>query len=195
MSHATKFSLIITFLAAAIFTGCSSYHAGPASPALAESIWVAPVVNETEYPQLGSVLAEKTREAFLHDTQTRLERRDNADVWLEITVKGFEREGRVRGVNVKQADSKNGVKTVEVTKDTGLFKAYNIVIRARAVLTDRNNKVLSDREFEATAQALPNPYGMTNADDERLLMPIVANTLARQIHESVAQLWDASPDK
>ena len=193
MPHATKFSLTIAILAAAIFSGCSSYHCGPASPALAESVWVAPAVNETEYPQFGSVLTEKVRESFLHDTQTRLKRRDDADVWIEITVKSLERRGRVRGVTVKQADVENGVKTIEETKDTGLFKAYNMVITARVVITDRNNKVISDREFEATKQALPNPYGMTNADDERMLMPLIANDLARQIHESVAQLWDASP--
>jgi len=195
MPHAIQISLLVVVMATSVFTGCSSYHAGPASPALAESIWVAPAVNETDYPQMGSVLTEKVREAFLHDTQTRLERRDDADVWLELTVKNFARQGRVRGVMVKQATVENGIKTVENTEDTGLFKAYNIVIKVRAVLTDKNNKVLSDKEYETSTQALPNPYTLTSADDERLLMPILARDLARRIHESVAQLWDASPDK
>jgi hypothetical protein len=195
MSRATPISLILATLAAALFSGCSSYHAGPASPALAESIWVAPAVNETDIPQFGSVLTEKIREAFLHDTQTKLERRDEADVWLEITIKQFERQGRVRGVMVKQTEIENGVKTVKETEDTGLFKAYNLVIKVRAVLTDKNNKVLSDKEYETISQALPNPYTLTNADEERLLMPILARDLARKIHESVAQLWDVSPNK
>jgi hypothetical protein len=195
MAYARQITLFLIILAAAAMAGCSSYHVGPASPALAESIWIAPAVNDTDLPQFGTVLAEKVRESFLHDTQTRLMRQDDADVWLELTVKGLEREGRVRGVTVRQAKETDGVKTVKEVEDTGLFKAYNIVIKVRAILTDKDNRILSDKEYEASTQALPTPYVMNSADDERLLMPILARELARQIHESVAQLWNESPRK
>ena len=175
--------------------GCSSYHTGPASPALAEGIWVAPTVNETSLPQFGTVLTEKVRESFLHDTQTRLRRRDDADVWIELTAKGLERDGRVRGVDVEQKKTENGVKTVRTTEDTGLFKAYNLTIRVRAILSDRDGKILSDKEYETSTQVLPDPYTLAGADKERLIMPVLARDLARQIHESVAQLWNTSQNK
>jgi hypothetical protein len=187
----TAAPLILVVLICAI--GCASYHTGPASPAQAGTIYVAQAENDSFMAQIGPVLTEKVRDAFLHDTQTRLVRKGQADMILEITIENVDREGRVRGTEVEKVDVKNGQKVITTTNDTGLFKAYNVILTARAVLTNtRTGKVISDHVYQATNQTLPSPYTLGSADDERILMPILARELARQIHDAVAERWDES---
>jgi len=176
---------------ALLLNGCATYKAGTGSPANARTIWVAPAVNKSYMPQISSVITERVRESFLADNAQTLVRRNDADTRLDITVTELERNGRASGLTVADVEENDGVKTTTYEADRGLDKAYDIMITARAVLTDnKTGKVLLDREFLATTQTLPSPYVVTSADSERMLMPILARDLAKQIHDTIAHGWE-----
>ena len=174
----------------AMLCGCASYKAG-AGIANTESIWIAPAINQSYMPQIASVLTERVREAFLSDNIVRIVRKDAADTRLDITIDSVNRESRASGPYVaRTTETSTGTKTEE-TRDNGLDKAYDIILTARAVLTDsKTDRVILDRTYTTSTQALPHPYTLTSADDERMLMPILARDLARQIHDDIAHRWD-----
>jgi hypothetical protein len=175
----------------ALYTGgCATYKPGTGAPTASRTIWVAPAVNQSYMPQIAVVITERVREAFLTDDETMIARRDEADTRLDITVTGVDRFGRASGLNVTTVDEKTGERQNKV--DRGLDKAYDVVITARAVLTEtKTGKVLLDREYAASSQALPSPYNLTNADNERMLLPILARDIARQVHDAIAHGWAA----
>lgn len=190
MRMLTSKSVTAFVIAALLLTGCTTYNAGTGSASGARTIWVAPVVNKSYLPQIAAVITERVRESFLADNEQTLARKDDADTHLEITVTEMERSGRATGPVVTDVLVKKDVKTVRQVEDRGLYKSYDIIISARAILTEtKTGKVLLDREYLASTQTLPSPYSVTNADDERMLMPILARDLAKQIHDSIAHTW------
>jgi hypothetical protein len=190
MRMLTPKSIALFVISALLLTGCASYKAGTGSPASTRTIWVAPVINKSYMPQISAIITERVRESFLADNEQLLARRNDADTHLEITITEMERSGRARGPTVVDVNDKNGVKTAKQVEDRGLYKSYDVILTARATLTDsKTGKVLMDREYLASTQTLPSPYTVTNADDERMLIPILARDLAKQIHDSIAFTW------
>jgi hypothetical protein len=189
-----KLTFIAATLAAILLAaGCATYKSGAGDSTLGgRTIWVAPAVNQSYMPQVATAITERVREAFLQDNERTLARRDDADTRLDITVTEIEREGHAPGLTVPDVTEQNGAKNVVSREDRGLYKAYDVILSARAVLTDsKTGKVLFDHEFVTTSQSLPSPYTTTSADQERLLIPILARDLARQIHDSIAHGWAA----
>jgi hypothetical protein len=180
------------FLAAlfcCVLSACATYKPGAGS-AQVRSLWIAPVVNESCLPGMGTAVAERLRDNFLHDNSIRLSRKGNAEEVLEITVTDVERLGRASGMLVRHAKDVNGQKVVEEKEDRGLDKSYDITVTVHAVLTDAaTGQILSDKSYDATTQALPDPYVLTNADDETALLPILARDIARRIHDDLAHGW------
>lgn len=190
MRMLTTKSVTAFVISALLLSGCATYKGGTGSPANDQTIWVAPAINRSYMPQIAAVITERVRASFLEDNERILARKDEADTRLDITVTELERNGRARGLDVTDVEVKNGVKTTQIKEDRGLDKSYDVIITARAVLSDsKTGKVLLDREFLATSQTLPSPYAVTNADDERMLMPILARDLAKQIHDSITNTW------
>lgn len=188
MRLTTKISVSALAMLALVTSGCATYKAGTGAPATSRTIWVAPAVNHSYMPQIAVVISERVREAFLEDNVSLIVRKDEADTRLDITVTGVDRFGRANGLRVGTVDDTTG--NVRYKSDRGLDKSYDVVIAARAVLTEtRTGKVLLDREFASSSQALPSPYDLTNADNERMLIPILARDIARQVHDAIAHGW------
>ncbi len=173
---------------------CGTYKPGAATQGNIQSIWVAPALNQSYMPQVAVVLSEHLRDRFMKDNLVRLVRRDAADATLEVTIVSLEREGRVRGLVVPvKGEDDNGNPTYSNKTDKGLYKAVDITLRAKAVLRDNaSDKILFEGEFSAGTQTLPGMYISTSADNERMLIPVLARELARQIHDAVALRWDES---
>ncbi|GEM_PF-6502441 len=183
------FSIVLSGLASVLLTACASYRPGNGSPEV-RNVWVAPVVNQSYLPGIGTVLAEKMRDGLLADNSLRLARKSGAEAILAITVTDVERLGRASGLTVRNAQDVNGVKVVEEKEDRGLDKAYDITVTVHAVLTDTaSGQVLLDKNYDASSQALPDPYLLTNADQEAALLPILARDIARRIRDDLAQGW------
>lgn len=179
---------LLPFLfASAVMAGCQSYKAG-APPPVAESIWVAPAVNASLLPQVESVVTERLRDAFMSDALVRLVRQDVADARLEVTISDFGREGRAQGVPVLQQDDAGNL---DVQEDTGMYRAFDLVLRADVRLVDSTDgTTLYEGSFTATTQTIPSPYYRGSAEEERLVLPILARDLARQIHDAIASRWE-----
>jgi hypothetical protein len=183
------FSVVLAGLASALLSACAGYKPGNGSAEM-RSVFVAPVVNQSYLPGIGTALAEKMRDSLLSDNSLRLARKSGAEAVLEITVTNVERLGRASGLVVRNAEDVNGVKVVEQKEDRGLDKAYDITVTAHAVLTDTaSGQVLLDKSYDASSQALPDPYLLTNADQEAALLPLLARDIARRIRDDLAQGW------
>ncbi len=183
------FFVVLAGLATALLAACAGYKPGNGSPEV-RSVYVAPVVNQSYLPGIGTALAEKMRDGLLSDNSIRLARKNDAEAVLEITVTDVERLGRASGLVVSHAKDVNGVKVVEEKEDRGLDKAYDITVTVHAVLTDTaSGQVLLDKSYDASSQALPDPYLLTNADQETALLPILARDIARRIRDDLAQGW------
>ncbi|HNX05506.1 MAG TPA: LPS assembly lipoprotein LptE, partial [Opitutales bacterium] len=178
-------------LAAIALAACSSYKPGGGSATGFHSIWIAPAVNESYLPRMGTAVAEQLRNDFLRDNSVRLATREEAETRQEITVTGVTRLGRATGQLVHHATEINGQKVIEDTEDSGLDKAYDITVTVRAILSDATTgTILLDKSYDASSQAQPNPYLLSNADDEMALLPIIARDIARRIHDDLAQGWE-----
>lgn len=184
-----KIAALLTLFALAL-SGCATYKPGTGASANTRTLWIAPGVNKSYMPQIATVVTERVRESFLQDSEDLIARREDADTRMDITITNLERDGRSSGLQVASAKDVNGVKTVTSVKDRGIDKAYDVIISARVVLTDsKTGAVLLDREFTTSSQSIVTPYALTNADQERMMMPILARDLARQIHDTVAHTW------
>ncbi len=185
----TVISVVLAGLASALLSACAGYKPGNGSLETLD-IFVAPVVNQSYLPGIGTVLAEKMRDTLLSDNSVRLSRKNDAEAVLELTVTDVERLGRASGLTVRHAQDVSGVKVVDEKEDRGLDKAYDITITVHAVLTDTTSgKVLLDKSYDAASQALPDPYRLTNADQETALLPILARDIARRIRDDLARGW------
>lgn len=190
MRMLTPRTAALTVLSALLLAGCATYKPGSGAPTGTGTIWVAPAINKSYMPQVAAVITERVREAFLEDGEGVIARREDADTRLDITVTQLERNGRASGLPVLDVQKVDGVNTVVTQNDRGIDKAYDITLVVHAVLTNSNNgKVLFDRDFQTSTQTLASPYVVTNADEERMLMPVLARDLARQIHDSIAHGW------
>jgi hypothetical protein len=179
-------------LIALTFSACTTYKPGAAPSTLPEgspaSVWVAPALNQSYMPQLALAVTERIRDAFMDDMSMPLVRRDVADMKLEVVIVNVSRVSRAAGLEVLRINEEG----MSWDEDSGLSQAIDVVVEARATLTDNHSgAVLLDKVFSASSQHLPSPYRYNSADGERLLLPILARELARQIHESVAGGWTA----
>lgn len=169
-------------LAALLFGGCASYKAGGPAPVVRD-VWIAPVINESFAPQVASIVTERLRDDFLTGTGVRLSTKDGASAILEVTLLDYARIARARGLPVATEDG-----TVE--EDTGMSQAFDLVLTARVVVTDSTSgAVLLQREVSASSQSISHPYINSAAEQERLLLPVLARDLARRIHDLVASSW------
>ncbi|MBN1403421.1 MAG: hypothetical protein JW942_02995 [Opitutales bacterium] len=176
-------ALIVT--GTTLFCGCASYKPGAGAQGTVQSIWVAPAVNNSYMPQIATLVSEHVRESFLSDNLVRLVRKDAADAKLEVTILAVSREGRAEGVGIINPNGQGS------SVDKGLYQAIDVTISARAVLTSNaNGEVLFEHTFETSTQTVPDFYISSSADAERMLMPVLARDLARQIHDAIAARWD-----
>ncbi len=177
--------------AVALLAGCGTYKAGSGRP-LADSVYIGPAVNESFLPQIDVVVTERLRDAFMGDSGVRLADRDSADAILNVTISEFSREGRAHGLPVEETGPDGNLTLQE---DTGMARAFDLFLRAHVQLVDSvSGRVLLEDEFMATTQSIPTPYYRGSAEEERLLLPVLARDLARQIRIAIESRWEAPQD-
>lgn len=173
----------VMVLATLLFGGCASYKAGRPAPIVSD-LWIAPVVNESFAPQIVPVVSERLRDDFLSGTGVRLSSRDDASAILEVTLTDYSRVARARGLPV-------ATERRVVEEDTGMSQAFDLVVTARVVLTDSDTgAVLLQREVVATSQSISHPYITSAAEQERLLLPVLARDLSRRIYDMISSSWE-----
>lgn len=165
-------ALLAGCLVALLLAGCAHYRLGTgASPGFA-TLHVAPVRIEAPIPQAQALYSTALREAFLRDGRVRLAgAAGGADAELRVVIDRYTRE-----VATVRAD------------DTGLARRLDVVLAARATLTDlRSGKVLfADRPLTVRRGLLADG-GLNQAEYQH--QPVLAQELARQVLHAVLDTW------
>ncbi len=166
-------SLVRGLLALALagaLAGCSHYHLGAPGRPLAQSIFVAPVVNASFAPQAGPLVTEAARLALARDGRTDLAAADSAEAKLEIRLVRFERD-----VLAARHD------------DTALARKFAAKLTAEITLTDRNGKILLDRRTITATRDVFVDSGLQPTEYQT--MPLLAEALAVEIAHAVLDTW------
>ncbi len=163
--------------------GCASYQAGTPT-ALARNIWIEPVKNQSYAPQVEVLLGERLRDAILSGPGVRLTLKDDAEALLEVTVLDYQRDGRAYGLNVAEDNGR-------AEPDRNIARAFDLTLVARVQLRNADTgEILLDQTLRSNSQSIPHPSISSAADAERLMMPVLARDMARQIHGLLIGGWD-----
>ena len=165
--------LSLLCLTALFLSGCSNYRLGTGSDLSFKTIYVAPVVNESNMPQVVAIISTQIREAFLHEPRVILvNSADEADVTLSVTL-------------VKQTRQTQTRQTV----DTGLTRKFEITLDAEATLRDnRSNKdIFKDRKLQAVRQVFTDGGQQLQAEYQNV--PLLAESLAKSVVGATVDVW------
>lgn len=153
-------------------TGCSHYQLGTGTAPRFATLHVAVVANEATVPQAVALVTTQVREAFIKDGRVRLvDSPASADAVLTLTLTDYRRE-----VTVVRPD------------DTALARRYDVILDARATLTDRRTSValFTDRPL-AVKRGVFTDSGQPQAEYQNL--PPLAESLAASALHAVLDTW------
>lgn len=154
------------------FGGCAGYQAGLQGDAQGRSIYVAPVQNETDFPELSGPATAAIRKALSTGSRWTLASAEQADTILRARIVGLDRE-----VAAVQSD------------DVGRGQKFELVFRALVTLqpADQNLPPLfEDRLVVARRDVFS---GESLIDAERQAGPVVANELGLRVSQAVSDTW------
>lgn len=153
-------------------SGCAHYNLGSGGKLAFKTLYVAPVVNESNLPQAIAVVSTELRESFLRDGRVTLVNSiDEADAILTVRLLKYG-----RGVTAGQAG------------DTGLARKFDLTLNADATLRDnRSGKFLFEkRKIEAVRQAYADSGQLQS---EYQTVPLLAGTLAKHVLSATLDVW------
>jgi len=156
-----------------LFSGCANYRLGTGGKLSFRTLYVAPVVNESNTPQAVAIVSTQLREAFLHDSRVILVNTpDEADATLTVHLVKYLRDGQTRE-----------------SGDTGLARKFDITLNAEATLKDnRDNKVIfQNRKVQATRQIFTDNGQQLQAEFQNI--PLLAETLAKNVLAATLDVW------
>lgn len=167
--HWTHVALLVCL--SALLTGCATYEMGRPAGLAARSIFIAPVVNETDLPQVAALLNAALRESFLeHGGYTLASSRARADAVVEITLRDLARAPRAR-----------------LPTDTVRAASYDLSVAADvAVLTGTGRTQAQRFRIGADTVAYLNP---SLPDAEYQGLPRLAQDLAQRIRDNAIYRW------
>lgn len=153
--------------------GCSNYRLGTGGELKFHTIYVAPVVNETNIPQAVALVSTGIRERFLLEPRVILvNSADEADVTLTVHLVSHKRE----------------VQTSQTT-DTGLARKFDITLGAEATLRDNRDKkdIFKDRKLEATRQIFTDGGQQLQAEYQNLSQ--LSDGLSKAVVGATVDVW------
>lgn len=156
-----------------LFSGCAHYRLGTGGEVSFRTLYVAPVVNETNIPQAVAIVSTQIREAFLHDARIILVNTpDEADATLTVRLVDYSRASRTRQ-----------------SSDTGLARKFDVTLDARATLHDNrsNTAIFEDRKVQATRQVFTDNGQHLQAEYQNV--PLLAETLAKNVRGAALDVW------
>ena len=164
--------LLLCLTGVLLLSGCANYRLGTGGQVSFRTLYVAPVVNESNAPQAVAIVSTQIREAFLHDSRVILvNTAEEADATLTVHLLKYSREAQTRQ-----------------TIDTGLARKFDVTLNAEATLRDnRSNKLLFEkRQVQATRQVFVDS-GQLQAEYQNI--PLLAETLAKNVLGATLDVW------
>ncbi len=161
--------IFLPALAALALTGCATYHLGPVMDGNSDkTVEVMPFNNQTLQPRLGEALTQALRERLQTDATYHLDTHGTGD----IVVTGVIRQYQRAGLGYSSSDS--------VTPEN-----YRVEIVVHVTARERSSgKSLLDRDVKGHTLV---HIGNDLASAERQVLPLLAEDLARNITELLAE--------
>jgi hypothetical protein len=158
--------------AAALLAGCAGYHLGPVNPDTGmggeKSVEVLPFNNQTLQPRLGDAVTQALRERLQTDGTYRLATHGAGDVVVSGVITRYHREG-----------------LSYLHSDVTTPENYRVAVTARVIARERaTGRVLLDKNVNGYTLV---SVGANLADAERQSLPVLAEDLARNVVELLAE--------
>ncbi len=155
-----------------LFSGCANYRLGTGGQPTFSTLYVAPVINDTQSPQTVAIVSTQLREAFLNDPRIILVNTpEEADATLTVRLVRYRRD----------------VQTA-LRNDTGLARKFDITLDAEASLRDnRDNKTLFDKRKVQAVRQVFTDSGQLQAEYQNI--PLLAEVLARNVVSATLDVW------
>jgi hypothetical protein len=168
--HAPKFSAL--WAAALLLGGCAGYHLGPVNDQMPgdKSVEVLPFNNQTLQPRLGDAVTQALREQLQADGTYRLVDGEG-DIVVSGVITGYSRQG-----------------LSFLSSDVLTANNYQVGIVAHVIVRDSTTgKVLLDKDVKGSTLV---HVGSDLADAERQAMPLLAEDLAQNVTQMLAEgMW------
>lgn len=165
--------LLICLTGLLFLSGCANYRLGTGGQVSFRTLYIAPVVNQSNAPQTVAIISTQLREAFLHDPRVILvNTQEEADATLTVNLVSYGREVQTRS-----------------SVDTGLARKFDVTLDAEATLRDnRDNKLLfENRKVQATRQIFTDNGQQLQAEFQNV--PLLAETLAKNVLGATLDVW------
>ena len=153
-------------------SGCSSYHLGSGGKLTFTTIYVAPVVNESNLPQSVALVSTQLREAFLKDSRVSLvTNAADADVVLTVKLTKYSRTS-----------------SASQSTDTGLARKFDVTLASEASLRDNHQGkfLFEKRNIEAVREVFTDSGQLQS---EYNTVPLLAETLSKNILNATLDVW------
>lgn len=151
---------------------CANYHVGTGAEPRFQTLHVSVVKSDVLLPQSVALVTTQVREAFLKDGRVRLvDSAAEADAELTLTLEDYHRD-----------------QTVARADDTGLARRYDLILQARATLTDRREQktVFANQPLKVTRGVFTDSGQLQS---EYQALPLLAEQLAERALHAVLDTW------
>lgn len=165
-------SLFLGFIGLLFFTGCANYQLGTGGKVSFRTLYVAPVVNESNLPQAVAIISTQLRESFLQDSRIILVNTpEEAEATLTVRLLKYGRMSKT---------SRND--------DTGLARNFDVTIEAEASLRDnRDNHFIFENRKASASREVFGDSGQLQAEYNNV--PLLAKILAKNIRSATLDTW------
>ena len=158
--------------AAFLLGGCAGYHLGPVNDEIPgnKSVEVLPFNNQTLEPRLGDAVSQALRERLQADGTYRVVN-GQGDIVISGVVTGYSRQG-----------------LSFLSSDVLTANNYQVGVVAHVIVRDSaTGKVLLDKNVKGSTLV---HVGSDLADAERQAMPLLADDLAQNVTQMLAEgMW------
>ncbi len=180
--YAASFGTILLMLAlAGSVTGCGTYNAGSLMHPQIDTVFIPPINNESDVPQLGPQLRTAISSLLMRDGSVKLTSREKADTVLSVSIKGY---------NTSQAGSAK-IREDELSDDDGdeyqtTVYQTDVNVKMRLTIPNRTEPVLDwqDVNGKALVTRLPDM-----AKTQRAGLRQAAENAARKIVNNFTEAW------
>jgi hypothetical protein len=170
----SRFQKLSALCAAAVLLGgCAGYHLGPVNDLTAgdKSVEVIPFNNKTLEPTLGDAVTQAVRQRLQADGTYHLATSGEGDLVVSGEIISYSRQG-----------------LSFLSSDVLTANNYRVGITAHVIVRDREGKVLYD--FKDVRGSTLVHVGSDLADAERQAMPLLAENLAQNLTQKLAEgMW------